>query len=191
MYAVGSSCSSRSPERARLTNIESVPPRYGNPLESPTQSKDDVDKRFHFHRFVAEQRGLVAPLLYRLRGRLDQKGRAGDDFKLLNRAFLGDDRVQPHCSLNARLPRERGIDRPGLVENFCFLHARADANALGGLRLGGRRSAADSSDDAAHDAAGHATRDAAWDAAGTGVDGHIGGKLLFLDHLHVFWNYAR
>src|SRR5208282_1606473 len=140
MYAVGSSCSSRSPERARWTNIESVPPRYGKPWKSPTQSKDDVDERIHFNGLVAEQRGLVAPLPHRLGRRLDQKRRAGDDFKLLNGAFLGDDRVELHNPLDARLPGERGIDRLHLADEFGFLHTAADPEPLGGLRLGRRRS---------------------------------------------------
>src|SRR5208282_4816058 len=191
MYAWPSSCRSSRPERAVWTSIESVPPRYGKPLESPAQSKDDVNIRFDFHGLVAEQRGLVAPLPDRGGRRLDQKRRTGDDFKLLNRAFLGDDGVEAHSSLDAGLPCDRGINRLHSADDFRFLHAGAHADALGGLRLGWGRRTAHSADDPAHHAAGHATWNAARDAAGTGVNRYIGGKLFFLDHFHVFRNHGR
>src|SRR5690242_15517069 len=102
---------------------------------------------------------------------------AGKHFKLLDRAFLGNDGVQADRPCHARLPRERRIDRLYTVDQRSGRNRTALANTSL-RRARWRRPAAGTTNYAAENASHAATSDAARNA--TGHAHSVGSFSLFL-----------
>src|SRR6267143_231762 len=74
--------------------------RTGAPVPRPARQaallvkrENHVNRRVHFDRFSVEERRLIAPLTHGIQRGLLQQRVTRDDFQLLNRAVLGNDRV--------------------------------------------------------------------------------------------------
>src|SRR5262249_2604801 len=97
---------------------------------------------------------------------------AGENLELLHRTVLGNDRVQTDRSRDARLTRERRIDRLNTIDKRSSRDSAALLNtSLRWLRWRRRttRSANHAAENAAHAAASDTTRNAALHAHGTGI----------------------
>src|SRR5258708_18899819 len=166
--------------------------RWGPRLSLLTQSEIDVDGGDNLHRFVVQKRRLVEPLLHGIGGGLNQQRMAAYHLKILNRAVLADDGVEPHGSGNTRLLGERGIRRHHLSDQVGRDHLAAHADALGVLLLdfldGRRRGRGDAY--ATQNSADYAAGGAAWHAARNAADdthaGHRGRQIFFLNHGDFF-----
>src|SRR5258706_205364 len=138
--------------------------RSGAPVPRPARQpvllvkrKNHVNGGVDFDRIAIEKSRLIAPLPDSIQRGLLQQGMAVQNFELLNRAVLADDRVQTHGARDARLASERRIHRLNAVDDARCLNVAAYAKRASQLQLWrGRRSAP-----APHYAPAYATHGAA------------------------------
>src|SRR5229473_1664750 len=151
--------------------------RSGAPVPRPARQpallvkrKNHVNGGVDFDRIAIEKSRLVAPLPDSIQRGLLQQGMAVQNFELLNRAVLTDDRVQTHGARDARLTSERRINRLNTVDDARCLDVAAYAKRASQLRLRwGRRTTHapdDATEHATHGAAGNAARNATAHASG-------------------------
>src|SRR6266851_3830791 len=151
--------------------------RSGAPVPRPARQpvllvkrKNHVNGGVDFDRIAIEKSRLIAPLPDSIQRGLLQQGMAVQNFELLNRAVLADDRVQTHGARDARLASERRVYRLNTVDDASCLDFAAYAKRASQLRLRRGRRSAHATDDAteytAHGAAGNAARNATAHASG-------------------------
>src|SRR5580704_231447 len=162
-------------------------PTTSTPDRLLVQRENHVDRGVDFDRLVIEQRRPIAPLPHRIERGLYQQWMPGDDFELLHRAILADNRMQPHRTCDARLPSQRRIRGLDSIDDHSSLHLAAllDARLR---RLRRWRSSAHAADDAANHAAHRTARHAARNAA---LYAGIHVRRVFLDNLNVLRNSLR
>src|SRR5208282_4012449 len=138
-------------------------PTTGTPDRLLVQRENHVDRGVDFDRLAIEQRRPIAPLPHRIERGLYQQWMPGEDFELLHRAILADNRVQAHGPGDARLPSQWRIHGLDSVDDHgsLYLAALLDARLR---RLRRWRSSTHATNDAAnhaaHRATGHASRNA-------------------------------
>src|SRR6267378_3836015 len=137
----------------------------------------------------ARQPALLVERKNHVNGGVDFDRIAIENFELLNRAVLADDRVQTHGARDARLSSERRIYRLNTVDDAGCLDVAAYAKRASQLRFRRGRRSAHATDDAteytAHGASGNAPRNATAHASG-----HI--RLgVFLNNLDFLRNDFR
>src|SRR5215831_14977238 len=94
------------------------------------ERKIHSDCGYHRHWFVVQHCGLIAPLLYGVDGCLNQQRVTRNDLQVLDCSFLADFSFQNNNTLNARLFRERRVNRLNLRNQVCCNHVAADTNTL-------------------------------------------------------------
>src|SRR6266699_463192 len=159
-------------------------PTTGAPPALLVERENHVNGRVHVHRLAIQERRLIAPLAHSIKRSLLQQWMAGHHFQRLNRAVLANDGVQAHGAGDARLARERRIDRLNAVENACSLDVATNAERTSLVRLRRRRRCTHATDHTAkhttHGATGNAARDS------TGHAGSHIGLGVFLNNLYFF-----
>src|SRR5216684_6637735 len=143
--------------------------------------------RIHFDRLAIQQIWLVSPLLHRIDGGWSQHGMPAHQGQTLDDTILADLCVQHHRSLNARLARQRRIDRFHVFHLQTIGDARRNPNTLWRRDFGHRyrRGTDNAADHTAHLAARNAAGNAADDAARR----HCWRRsFLFLNHLNLLGN---
>src|SRR5580700_1415377 len=128
------------PQFAGFNRIEDRSPSRRPAQNLTTHRKRDCNRRVNFHRVAVQLRRFVAPLFHGIQSCLHQERVTGDHFELGNLAVLVNDRVKNHVTLNARLPRQRWIERLGLCDDRRRRHVTALLDARGSCRLRWRRS---------------------------------------------------
>src|SRR5712691_990411 len=186
-----------TPARPGSTRVlAEIATRSGAPVPRPARQpallverKNHVNGRVHFHGIAIEKSRLIAPLTDGVQRGLLQQGMAVHDFELLNRAVLADDGVQTDGAGDARLARQRRINRLNTVDDSRCLDVAADADRTGRSRpRWGRRSAHasdNSTEHATHGATGNAARNSAAHASG-----HVG-LGVFLNNFDFLGNDLR
>src|SRR6266849_3618691 len=151
--------------------------RSGAPVPRPARQpallverKNHVNGGVNLDGITIEKSRLIAPLPDSIQRGLLQQGMAVQNFELLNRAVLTDDRVQTHGARDARLTSERRINRLNTVDDTRCLDVAAYAKRASQPRLRWGRRTTHATDDAtehaAHGAAGNAARNATAHASG-------------------------
>src|SRR5208282_6857480 len=100
-------------------------PTTGTPDRLLVQRENHVDRGVDFDRLTIEERRPIAPLPHRIERRLYQQWMPGEDFELLHRAILADNRVQAHGPGDARLPSQRRIHGLDSVDDHGSLYLAA------------------------------------------------------------------
>src|SRR6267154_1790425 len=170
--------------------------RSGAPVPRPARQpallverKNHVNGGVDFDRIAIEKSRLIAPLPDSIQRGLLQQGMAVQNFELLNRAVLADDRVQTHGARDARLASERRIYRLNTVDDTRCLDVAAYAKRASQVRPGWGRRSAHATDDATEHAAYGASGNAAWNATAH-ASGHI--RLgVFLNNLDFLGDDLR
>ena len=92
---------------------------------SLVQREVDRDGRDNLHRVAVQVCGPVNPLPHGIQRGADQQRVALDELQFADAAVRADDADQFHRARNARLARQRRIDRYDLVDEFPVLHHAA------------------------------------------------------------------
>src|SRR5258706_4340862 len=116
--------------------------RSGAPVPRPARQpvllvkrKNHVNGGVDFDRIAIEKSRLIAPLPDSIQRGLLQQAMAAQNFELLNRAVLADDRVQTHGARDARLASQRRINRLNAVDDTRCLNVAAYAKPASQLLL--------------------------------------------------------